>query len=167
MPSSVKDDDAGMRRIITELKALQGAQVLVGIQGDEDEDFVKVAAVQEYGSDPAGPSPGHIPERSYLRATADEDGDKLDLGAEIAIDQVLQGRPAMQTLRLFGLGAVALVKKRIQSRIDPPNAESTIKRKGSDVPLVDKGRLINSIRAKVILPDGKTETTEHTTDAAT
>jgi hypothetical protein len=41
------------------------------------------------------------------------------------------------------------MQQRIADRIDPPNAASTIKRKGSSVPLIDEGILRTSILGQV------------------
>ena len=48
-----------------------------------------------------------------------------------------------------GLKFVGDVQQRMKAGIDPPNAESTVERKGSSTPLIDKGQLWTSIRHQV------------------
>jgi hypothetical protein len=48
--SEVEDRDLGMKRILAELKKLDGAQVLVGIQSEADSQLKKIAVIHEYGS---------------------------------------------------------------------------------------------------------------------
>ena len=51
----------------------------------------------------------------------------------------------MRALSVLGMALVGDVQQRIRNRIPPPNAPYTIARKGSDVPLIDTGRLRQSI----------------------
>jgi len=52
-------------------------------------------------------------------------------------------------LNRVGVVAVGEVQEQIRRGDYKPNAESTIARKGSDKPLIDKGRLIQSISYEV------------------
>jgi hypothetical protein len=153
---SVSDKDMGFNAITRELVMLNGAEILVGVQSEEESAMLTIAAVNEFGSDPEGPMAGHIPERSFLRATFDEEQAAIEVATNLAIDQVLAGKGGLLALNVVGLKVTNLIKKRIVNRIAPANAESTIKRKKSDKPLIDKGRLINSIRHKVIIAGGVT-----------
>ena len=59
---------------------------------------------------------------------------------------VVQGKlSAHAMLSQVGSYAVAVCQEHISAGIDPPNAESTIAKKGSSTPLVDNGTLRQSI----------------------
>lgn len=49
----------------------------------------------------------------------------------------------------FGLWAVGEIQQRIADGIPPPNAQSTVDRKGSSTPLIETGQLRASIKHKV------------------
>lgn len=91
-----------------------------------------------------------VPRRSWLADTIDEEQSRIDealrrVGREIAAARM---RPDVAYLQL-GEFIVAKIQGRIRRRIPPPLAPSTIAAKGSDVPLIDEGRLIASIRSRV------------------
>lgn len=121
-------------------------EVFVGIRAEAGAELVTIAAVNEFGS-----ADGHVPERSFLRSTVDENhkkyGDLLQTAVERGIDK---GTTALRR-ELGRVGAVAAgdVQRKIRDLKDPPNAPSTIAAKGSDNPLVDTGRLRQSIDWKV------------------
>lgn len=52
-------------------------------------------------------------------------------------------------LERVGLWAQGSIQQRISDGIPPPNAESTIRRKGSSTPLIDTGQLRTSIKYRV------------------
>lgn len=69
------------------------------------------------------------------------------------IPKVLTGEFAMRTLlEQMGNMAESSVKQAITDLKDPPNARSTIAKKGSDNPLIDTGNLRQSIR--YVIDDG-------------
>ena len=55
-----------------------------------------------------------------------------------------------RALGLLGARMSADMKMTIKNRIPPPLQPETIRRKGSDVPLIDTGQLINSITWAVL-----------------
>ncbi len=102
-----------------------------------------VAGANEFGT-------STIPERSFLRSTMEEKQEAYSkLGAElmqlVAADKMTMEEAATIT----GLQMVADVQDKITELKDPPNAPSTIKRKGSDNPLIDTGHLRNQINYKI------------------
>jgi hypothetical protein len=153
----VIDKDMGWNDLAAKLKDMIGdPHVLVGVQGGEadatheggdDKEPVTnadVASWNEFGT----PT---IPARSFIRATVDIYEQKLQQRA------VLLGRGVLfeaftpnQALGLLGEEARGLMIERINAHIDPPNAPSTIARKGSSTPLIaHTGALKNSITLKV------------------
>lgn len=127
--------------------------VLAGAGGDQVHPdsgltMIELAAIHEFGSPKAG-----IPERSFIRATANRSDvtKKLSrLGAHVA-KLIVEGKlQPTQALGQLGLLLTTEIKRTIvQRKTEGPdnqaNAPSTIARKGSSTPLVDTGRLINAI----------------------
>lgn len=147
----VLDIDKGWHDLEQRLSALSStAHVLVGVQGpkgdaqhnDSDLTVAQVASIHEFGLG--------VPERSFLRSTMDEhEAQLLQLASRLG-QGVIDGRfSQQQALGLLGEKGVGLVVDKIRSHIEPPNAPSTIKRKGSDTPLIDSAQLAQSITAQV------------------
>ncbi len=146
----VIDRDFGYRRILRNLRQLgkkADIGVFVGVRSGAGESengtsMALIAAVNEFGS-----SDGRVPERSFLRSTVDENNaaymNRLERATGRAIDQ---GRGVMRReLGLVGAKVAGDVQRKIRSLKEPPNAPSTIARKGSSNPLIDTGRLRQSI----------------------
>ena len=108
--------------------------------------MVAVGTIQEFGA-PDAVYP--IPERSFLRRTLDiysriytnaiVDGIKAGVGTSHA-DRVV--REAVKTTAKYYRNDVL---KRIDDKINPPNAPMTIKRKGFDHPLIETGAMKKAI----------------------
>lgn len=93
------------------------------------------------------PSVG-IPERSWLRSAFDTNVKRWAKFAEKLTLEILDGHITTETaLGQLGAKASADVKKGITrgEGIPPPNAPSTIARKGSSRPLVDTGQFVGAI----------------------
>lgn len=105
--------------------------------------IAELAAIHEFGSPAAG-----IPERSFLRATLRNKSRAIIATTGKIAKAYLAGRVGLvQGLGLLGAFVSTEVKKTITegAGVPPPNAPSTIARKGSARPLVDTGRLLGSI----------------------
>ncbi len=95
---------------------------------------------------PSGPFTIKIPERSYLRAAIDENRQRiLRFVDQQGINLIVKGQSIKKTLNALGLFGVSLVKAKIIKGPFVPNAPSTIRKKKSSKPLIDKGRLFGSI----------------------
>jgi len=126
--------------------------VLAGAGGDAKASsgitMLELAAIHEFGSPAAG-----IPERSFIRSTFDREDVRLRLnmmGARLARAIVANKMDWTQALGMLGAWAASQIKSTIKNRLttgpDPQeNRPATIEKKGSDLPLVDTGRLINAI----------------------
>lgn len=144
----VKDVDKGYKRLMVRAKDLaRVAPVRVGVHPDEGQQHyadgvsvIDVAIWNEFGTET-------IPERSFIRAWFDLNRDKVKLSIERMMQAVMAGKYTKdQALNLLGLRWVAEVQKRMSEGIPPPNAPSTIAKKGSDKPLIDTGQLRSSIK---------------------
>lgn len=113
--------------------------------------LIEIAAIHEFGSEAAG-----IRERSFIRATVDQKRDEIvQLQARVARQFLAEKITLEQALGIIGAWLAAEIKKTIVEQRtagpeDQANAPSTIAAKGSSTPLVDTGRLMNSINWQVL-----------------
>jgi hypothetical protein len=122
--------------------------VRVGIQGDEanaehDGELtnLQLGTIHEYGAPLA-----NIPERSFVRATVDENAAAYVRLARRLGQQVLDGaRTRRQALGLFGERVRADIVNRINRGIEPALRPATVARKKSSKPLVDTSQLKGAI----------------------
>ena len=166
MSGGVEDRDLGYEAVVGLLRSTPGVGVSVGVQQEEgrqrDPDsratLAEYATFNEFGT-------ATTPERPFLRGTADAKREEWGTLLVEAITEPLDdlaGVPSGQLGNILAgqarvreeLGKVGLVAARdVQQTIrdlrTPPNAKATIKAKGSSNPLVDSGRLRQSIRHKV------------------
>lgn len=138
--------DRGYQKIIRQTLELDRQDIFVGIPASKDEprdgsSMVMIAAVNEFGS-----MDGRIPQRSYLRSTLEEKKDEIIRTLESAYKGVADLRlKASDARSLVGLKVSSLVRQKIVAIRTPPNAPATIRKKGSSNPLIDTGRLRQSI----------------------
>jgi hypothetical protein len=158
----VIDRDRGYKTLQACLAVLkqQNPSVVVGVLGpkatavhknsDKGETVAQIAASHELGIG--------VPERSFLRRTADENRaaymTAIKNGLRATLQYNMKARKIWNPLKSVALRRVALkvegdVKKRIADGITPPNARSTIRKKGSSKPLIDSGQLRASITSAV------------------
>jgi len=108
--------------------------------------LVQLLATHEYGDPEIG-----IPERAPLRRTFA--GNRAELARFVAplARAVMLGKMTIdRALGLLGAWGVSEVKRTIRAGLEPPNAPSTIARKGSSTPLVATGQLVNSISYEIV-----------------
>jgi len=130
------------------LQSAGGAQQ----HGDGQLSIVELAAVHEFGAPRA-----KIPERSFLRrAMREQEREYKAMAAKLA-KAYISGRITYErALNMLGAWGAAAIKNRITGEhIPPPLKPATVEAKGSDRPLVDTGRLLNSITWKVWLGRGR------------
>lgn len=142
---SVQDQDLGLAQLIRTLTGGVQPSVQVGVRGDPGSDLVTYAAANEFGTED-----GHVPERSYLRSTIDENQTIYAGQLEAAVGDLIDGKSMLPRLRRLGMIAKRDVQLKIRELKTPPNAPSTIRKKGSSNPLIDTGRLRNSIDFEVV-----------------
>jgi phage gpG-like protein len=105
------------------------------------EGVVMIAAVHEFGAPKR-----NIPERSFIRATYDENLVKLQQISDVELKRIATGKSTVkESLSRMGEWLTAKMKNKIRERIAPSLSPKTIAAKGSDVPLIDSGQLIQSI----------------------
>lgn len=135
------------KKFYAELEKLKQNEVFIGYQAghakhtDEDgntADMAEIAMFNELGTSTSPPRP-------FLRMTVDENKDKINQFVETQTKRIAQGASAEQCMKQMGAFGVSLVQEQIGNGTFTPNAESTIKAKGSDKPLIDTGQLRQSV----------------------
>lgn len=134
--------------------------VKVGVIGDKAAEPAKgsknpltiaqIAEIHEFGL-------GNSPQRSWLRGWIDENASELADTRRKLWKQVISLKVTHSTAALrFGAWAAGQIKKRIATSIPPPNAPSTIARKGSTTTLIDSGQMRGAINYQVTPEHGAT-----------
>jgi len=158
MNVTLTDRDTGFEAVLESLRELGGdPSVYVGVRGQagqekpegSDATVVEYAAFNEFGTK-------NVPQRSFLRSTADENKRKYGEALANAVGETIDGKPLRLAFGKVGEMGVRDVQQKIRNLATPPNAPSTIKKKGSSNPLIQTGRLRQSIdwevrnRSKVV-----------------
>ena len=123
---------------------LDDGTIFVGVRGTKGSDLPMIAMVNEFGS-----RRRNIPERSFLRSTMRKHRAKYQQLLQEAIEKAMDGQPQRRAMERIGALVVGDVQRTMTELKNPPNAPSTIAKKGSANPLIDTGRLRQSIDADV------------------
>ena len=91
----------------------------------------------------------NIPERSFIRSGFDENLDKIEKVVGRAIGEALSNMTVLD-FELVGDYVAGQIKKYMTDLSSPPNSELTMNMKGSSNPLIDTGRMRQSITHKVV-----------------
>lgn len=144
---TITSRDRGARALLERVKRLGSATIDVGIIGERAaesyEDGITVAMVAEWAELGLGQ-----PMRSWLRAWADEHDAEIRARIKTEIARLARTGTQRQALERIAAWMVGSIRQRIAAGIDPPNAPSTIERKGSSKPLIDSGQLRSSIASR-------------------
>ena len=102
------------------------------------------ALIQEYGTE-------KIPPRPFLRNAFEKGKKRWHKHIKENLDPTVSGKKTLKNImQEVALDVQAEIIRSIDSNIPPPNAESTIKRKGSSHTLFDTGTLRNSVHNMVL-----------------
>lgn len=154
--------DKGYEAAVSKIMSIGDSYVLAGVPASKyhtdpetgrQVPMAAVAAWNEYGTRTA-------PARSFVRATVDARRDDiLDVQTKVA-GAVANGQLQIgDGLSVLGQWVVGAMQARITDGIPPPNAPSTIERKGSSRPLIDSGQLRQAITFKSVLSGPRPERT--------
>lgn len=150
MASDVIDIDKGWKALVGKLNQLGGG-LRIGVMGDDGyyerggdkpATVVDIATFNEFGT-------VDIPARPFLRSTFDEKNKAWTQFTQRLLNLMPAGTTPEMILDLLGQKAVADVQQKIVDLREPPNAPSTIAQKGSSNPLIDTGRLRQSVSYEV------------------
>jgi phage gpG-like protein len=142
----VTKKDLGWKRVKRSVQDASKAHALVGWLGGGRN--AELAAIHEFGAPERG-IPARAPVATMMRTKENE----LRQLTERLIGEVATGAMSTnQALGLLGAKAASELKKTIATgpHLTPALKPATIARKGSDRPLVDTGRLVNSISWVVV-----------------
>lgn len=153
MAKGSKLDMRGLRKLAQQVGQLGQQRVKVGVlassggrQRRGSITMAELATIHEFGSPAA-----NVPERSFIRRTfTAKESEVTAMITRLLGAVVNKGMSASRALELLGAFAAAEVKKTITEGVSPPNAPSTVAKKGSSRPLIDTGRLLGSIQYKVV-----------------
>jgi len=123
---------ADFNRLKENCRKLEKQKIVVGIVGSADSEVLKIAHAHEYGV------PGKLPERSFIRASFDQDKDKLGEIVDSQVSKVLAGQttPAA-AVNAIGAQAAQMVQNFIDdNRVKP---QSDFKRKQIHTTLYETG----------------------------
>lgn len=153
----VQDIDKGFAALFKRISKGKPVTLTVGIHGEEGDATAsggqlsvgEVATFHEFGMG--------VPQRSFIRDWADQNEDRNRATVRTIAESIVTGKGPTpeQALDQIGLRFVGEIQGRISQGIPPPLAESTIRQKGSSVPLIDTGQLRSSIRHKVKIGGGE------------
>ena len=145
---SVKSIDKGLDEHVRLARAINGRGVKVGIQAGAGKDpqsgadLLDIAIHNEFGTE-------HITARQLVRDFAEKNGDVLGQAMDRMAAAVQDGNmPVDAALDQLGTFAEKHQKAHVQQskKWAEPNAPATVKKKGSDVPLIDDGLMVGAIR---------------------
>jgi hypothetical protein len=163
---AVRDQDKGMKEIMAQMTKLSHLKVKVGIVSGSSQEMVDIAVKNELGV--AGPpmsqhGEGHwfIPPRPFVKGFADAKRDQIAQLMETLTGQVADGTlTADQAMARLGQFGESGIQSFMEAGDFTPNADFTIRMKGSSKPLIDTGALKRSVRYEVVDAGSITETEE-------
>ena len=125
------------------LKELSQMEVRIGFQHgkateDDGTDVCDVAAWNELGTE-------RSPSRPFLRKSVDENEEKIKSFLQSKRQDLVRGVPTEQILKEIGIFQKDLIQEKITEGDFAPNAPSTVRQKGSSKPLIDTGRMRQSV----------------------
>lgn len=132
-------------RFYAELEKLKKMIVRVGYQRGEEvseedgADLCDIAAFNELGT-------SGIPSRPFMRDSVDKHAEQINAFLKQQLALLAQGKTtADKIFKSIGVFQKGLVQKEIVDGEFEPNAPSTIRRKKSDKPLIDTGKMRQSV----------------------
>lgn len=144
MNSNTRIIDRGWKRLKAELLELQNVVVDVGIQAgttsNNGQDLASIAAYNEFGT-------ARIPSRPFMRASFDENVERINRASQDVIRKVIDRKISSgQALHVVGQTMTGIIQRKIVDGDWKANALRTIQQKRSDQPLIDTGRMRQSVR---------------------
>lgn len=163
-------DETRVPEFMAMLKELTTTHLEIGIFSSSGGDILMIANVNEFGVSInvtpkmrgylSGALGIHlrkdtktieIPERSFIRGGYDANVNKMQKQGEKLLEQVINLQlPVDVFFKTLGESIVGMIQEFMTDLKNPPNHPATIANKGSSNPLIDSGRLRQSITYKVV-----------------
>lgn len=148
--TKVIDKDLGYDKFMKQMAEMSSQPfVKIGVLGTDEKSedgevtVVEYATYNEFGT-------ADIPERSFIRSTMDERKRRIFGKAfKLQGDIVLGKMTIDKALAIMGTLIKGNIIQKITNLRSPANADSTVQAKGSSNPLIDSGRLKQSIDYEV------------------
>ena len=160
--------DFGWNRIQKELRLIDNSYTKIGFPENANvkppikkvkgqkistsmSEIAQIAAFNEWGTEAgrskrSGGSILNIPPRPFMSTSFDENLKGINSLRNKLWDQIILGQiSTRKALKILGEYMTDKTKRKIKTLREPPNALSTIKKKKSSNPLIDKGQMINSV----------------------
>lgn len=144
MFDSIDKKSDALKKLEKELAKITKQSVYVGFNEksgayDDGVTIAQIATFQQFGT-------STIPARPFLTDTLEHRRDEIMQLMQDGIAQVKAGtQNAEQMLNTIGVAVKGMVQEEITDGDFVPNAPSTVKKKGSDKPLIDTGRMRQSV----------------------
>ena len=132
------------KRFFAEIDELKKLELRVGFQHGEENagngaDMADVAMWNELGT-------ANAPPRPFIRQSVDNNAGQINAMCKAQIQAIVRGeKTAKDALQALGVMQKGFVQATIRNGDFTPNAPSTIKKKKSDKPLIDTGRMRQSV----------------------
>lgn len=135
-------------RFLKAMKQVAGVEVRIGFQtGEADHegvDLCEIAAYNELGT-------MHIPSRPFLRDSVDNHMDEISSHIAEWCKKIAGGEmKAHELMTNIGMMQKGLIQEEIVKGSFEPNAPATIRKKGSDKPLIDTGAMRESVNYVIV-----------------
>lgn len=149
---TVSDMDAGWGHAIAGLFEMDEAGVDVGVfeedgphpHADDGASIADIALRNEFGDD-------NVPARPFLATNYERNSRRYGDQAERVFAAVLRGQMTVdEALQSLGAVQASDVKTTITNWTTPPNAPSTVARKGENDPLVDSRTMRDHVKFKKV-----------------
>lgn len=162
-------DETSVPDFLKMLDDLTSTHLEIGVFGEDDSEILMIANVNEFGCQievtekmrnylraiglPLKNDTKYIniPERSFIRGGYQENKNKIIDNAEVLLEKVINLQLPVETFfETLGEYIVGLIQQYLTDLRTPKNHPFTISQKGSSNPLIDTGRLRQSITYKVV-----------------
>ena len=169
MPGNIRETSNRIPSILAVVDELRNTRLEVGIFAPEGSEEYIIAMVNEYGANITvtdkmrGYLAGKglhlkrttttikIPERSFIRAGYEANKEGIERMVTGLLPNVIHGRMTPENFYgMIGEYIVGKLHEYVQAFSSPPNHPFTVQQKGSDHPLIDTGRLNQSITYRVV-----------------
>ncbi len=143
------------RRFMETLRELAELEVRIGYQREQDAgnatddddrpraDLVDIAMWNELGT-------ANSPSRPFMRDSVDKHIPAINHMLMAQKDDLLHGATARKILNTAGLFQQDLIQTEIEQGDFVANTDATIRKKGSDKPLIDTGTMKNSVHYYIV-----------------
>ena len=149
MPVVIKDVDHGFRKLMGSLGLLKRVAITVGVHSEDGGEsdgiatVIDVATWNEFGTE-------SIPPRPAITGWAEERVQSvIDRARGILQKAIKTGSSPLAALDRLAQVCAGEIQAKIAGGVPPPNAPSTIAKKGSSTPLINTGQFRSSIRGKL------------------